>query len=74
MGLKQSPSVVFSSASDLAVEKQTGQTSSEEASLNEGINNDGAKDELEPQQVRFPLGVCLLCGGRVSLETYSFSL
>ena len=53
VGLKQSPSVVFSSSSDLAVEKQaTGQQpSSEEASLTEVITNENSKDELEPQQV-----------------------
>ena len=53
VGLRQSPSVVFSSTSDLAVDKlQAGQTSSEEASIAEGLNNAGSKDELEPQQVR----------------------
>lgn len=53
VGLKQSPSVVFSSSSDLAVEKQGAgqQPSSEEASLAEGLTNETAKDELEPQQV-----------------------
>ena len=52
VGLKQSPSVVFSSSSDLAVEKQGAgqQPSSEEASLTEGLSNE-SKDELEPQQV-----------------------
>lgn len=54
VGLKQSPSVVFSSSSDLAVEKQGAgqQPSSEEASLAEGLTNEPGKDELEPQQVR----------------------
>lgn len=53
VGLKQSPSVVFSSSSDLAVEKQGAgqQPSSEEASLAEGLTNETAKDELEPQQI-----------------------
>lgn len=53
VGLKQSPSVVFSSSSDLAVEKQGAgqQPSSEEASLAEGLTNEPGKDELEPQQV-----------------------
>lgn len=53
VGLKQSPSVVFSSSSDLAVEKQGAaqQPSSDEASLAEGLSNDGGKDELESQQV-----------------------
>lgn len=53
VGLKQSPSVVFSSSSDLAVEKQGAgqQPSSEEASLAEGLTNETGKDELEPQQV-----------------------
>ena len=55
VGLKQSPSVVFSSSSDLAVEKQGAgqQPSSEEASLAEGLTNEPVKDELEPQQVSF---------------------
>lgn len=55
VGLKQSPSVVFSSSSDLAVEKQGAgqQPSSEEASLTEGLTNEPGKDELEPQQVSF---------------------
>lgn len=53
VGLKQSPSVVFSSSSDLAVEKQGAaqQPSSDEASLAEGLSNDGGKDELESQQI-----------------------
>ena len=53
VGLKQSPSVVFSSSSDLAVEKQGAgqQPSSEEASLTEVLTNEPGKDELEPQQV-----------------------
>lgn len=53
VGLKQSPSVVFSSSSDLAVEKQGAgqQPSSEETSLAEGLTNETGKDELEPQQV-----------------------
>ncbi|KAL9973951.1 hypothetical protein ACROYT_G020474 [Oculina patagonica] len=53
VGLKQSPSVVFSSSSDLAVEKQGAgqQPSSEEASLAEGLTNEAGKDELEPQQI-----------------------
>lgn len=53
VGLKQSPSVVFSSSSDLAVEKQGApqQPSSEETSLTEGLSNESGKDELEPQQV-----------------------
>jgi len=57
VGLKQSPSVVFSSSSDLAVEKQgvNQQPSSEEASLTEGLTNETSKDELETQQVS---GVC----------------
>ena len=53
VGLKQSPSVVFSSSSDLAVEKQAAgqQPSSEEASLVEGLTSEPAKDELEPHCV-----------------------
>ncbi|XP_068703466.1 protein furry homolog-like isoform X2 [Montipora foliosa] len=53
VGLKQSPSVVFSSSSDLAVEKQGAgqQSSSEEASITEGLSNDSGKDELESQQI-----------------------
>lgn len=53
VGLKQSPSVVFSSSSDLAVEKQVvgQQSSSEETSLTEGLSNDNGKDEMESQQV-----------------------
>ena len=56
VGLKQSPSVVFSSSSDLAVEKQGAgqQSSSEEASITEGLSNDSGKDELESQQVSLP--------------------
>ena len=44
---------MFSSSSDLAVEKQGAgqQPSSEEASLTEGLTNEPGKDELEPQQV-----------------------
>ena len=59
VGLKQSPSVVFSSSSDLAVEKQgvNQQPSSEEASLTEGLTNETSKDELETQQVS---GECCL--------------
>lgn len=46
---------MFSSSSDLAVEKQGAgqQPSSEEASLAEGLTNEPGKDELEPQQVSF---------------------
>ncbi|XP_029213132.2 LOW QUALITY PROTEIN: protein furry homolog [Acropora millepora] len=53
VGLKQSPSVVFSSSSDLAVEKQGvgQQSSSEETSLTEGLSNDKGKDEMESQQI-----------------------
>ena len=56
VGLKQSPSVVFSSSSDLAVEKQGvgQQSSSEETSLTEGLSNDKGKDEMESQQVSLP--------------------
>lgn len=43
---------MFSSSSDLAVEKQTGQQSPlEEASVAEDANAEGTKDELETQQV-----------------------
>jgi len=52
---------VFSSSSDLAVEKQGAgqQPSSEEASLAEGLTNEPGKDELEPQQVS-PENILLL--------------